>query len=422
MSIIKNVIARQIFDSRGNPTVETDIYLQDGTMGRASVPSGASTGKYEAFELRDNKKTYHGRSVLKAVENINVTIFDTISGFDTLDQNKIDRTMIELDGSKNKSKLGANAILSVSLAAADAASKSLKLPLYRYLGGSKSFKMPVPMLNVINGGAHANNNLSFQEFMIIPINEQNFSNCLKKSSEVFHTLKNILEKKGLSTAVGDEGGFAPNLKNEEDACKLIKEAILKSGYKLGKDFMIGLDVAASEFYKNKKYKLESKNKPFTSDEFSKFLINLCKKYSIISVEDPFSEDDWDSWVKFTKLFGDKIQIVGDDLFATNLNLISKGIQRGAANAVLIKPNQIGTLTETMDAIEFAQSNGYEIVISHRSGETENTFISDLAVATNSGQIKTGSMSRSERVAKFNQLLRIEENFEFKKSLKNNRFY
>ena len=340
----------------------------------------------------------------------------------TLNQNKIDRTMIELDGSKNKSKLGANALLSVSLAVADAAAKSLKLPLYKYLGGSKTFKMPVPMLNVINGGAHANNNLTFQEFMIIPINEQTFSNCLRKSSEVFHTLKQILEKKGLTTAVGDEGGFSPNLKNEEDACKLIKEAILKSGYKLGKDFMLGLDVAASEFYKNRKYKLESKIKPFTSDEFSKFLINLCKKYSIISLEDPFSEDDWNSWTKFTKLFGDNIQIVGDDLFATNLNLINKGIQRGAANAVLIKPNQIGTLTETMDAIELAQSNGYETVISHRSGETENTFISDLAVATNSGQIKTGSMSRSERIAKFNQLLRIEENFDLKKSIKNNKFY
>ena len=422
MSTIKNVIARQIFDSRGNPTVETDVYLQDGTMGRASVPSGASTGKYEAFELRDNKKSYHGRSVLKAVENINVIIFDTISGLDSLDQNKIDRTMIELDGSKNKSKLGANALLSVSLAVADAAAKSLKLPLYKYLGGSKTFKMPVPMLNVINGGAHANNNLTFQEFMIIPINEQTFGNCLRKSSEVFHTLKQILEKKGLSTAVGDEGGFSPNLKNEEDACKLIKEAILKSGYKLGKDFMLGLDVAASEFYKNRKYKLESKIKPFTSDEFSKFLINLCKKYSIISLEDPFSEDDWNSWTKFTKLFGDNIQIVGDDLFATNLNLINKGIERGAANAVLIKPNQIGTLTETMDAIELAQSNGYETVISHRSGETENTFISDLAVATNSGQIKTGSMSRSERIAKFNQLLRIEENYDLKKSIKNNKFY
>ncbi len=422
MSKIKNIIARQIFDSRGNPTVETDVYLQDGTMGRASVPSGASTGKYEAFELRDNRKSYHGRSVLKAVENINVTIFDTISGLDSLDQNKIDRTMIELDASKNKSKLGANALLSVSLAVADASAKSLKMSLYKYLGGSKTFKMPVPMLNVINGGAHANNNLSFQEFMIIPINDQNFNNCLRKSSEVFHTLKHILEKKGLSSAVGDEGGFAPDLKNEEDACKLIKDAILKSGYKLGKDFMLGLDVAASEFYKNKKYKLESKNKSFTSDEFSNFLINLCKKYSIISVEDPFSEDDWTSWIKFTKLFGDKIQIVGDDLFATNLNLINKGIETGAANAVLIKPNQIGTLTETMDAIELAQSNGYETVISHRSGETEGTFISDLAVATNSGQIKTGSMSRSERIAKFNQLLRIEENLDLKNSIKNNKFY
>ena len=422
MHFIENIISRQIFDSRGNPTVETDVVLTNGVYGRAAVPSGASKGKNEAFELRDNKKTYHGKSVLKAVENVNNIIFDTLSGYDVLEQEYIDNTLIELDGTPNKKRLGANAILSVSLACADAASNYLKIPLYKYLGGSKAYRMPTPMLNIINGGSHANNNLSFQEFMIIPINSKSFAEAIRKASEVFHTLKKILEIKNISTAIGDEGGFAPNLKNEEQACSLIKEAITKSGYKLGKDFLLSLDVAASEFYKNKKYKLISEKKSLTSDQFSKYLVKLCKKYSIISLEDPFAEDDWNTWQKFCKNYGNSIQIVGDDIFTTNVKLISKGIKMKVANAVLIKINQIGTLTETMNAIELAQMNGLETVISHRSGETENTFISDLAVATNSGQIKTGSMSRSDRIAKYNQLLRIEENLDLKKSLKINKFY
>jgi len=422
MHFIKNIVSRQIFDSRGNPTVETDVFLSDGVFGRAAVPSGASTGKNEAFELRDNKKSYHGKSVLKAVDNVNTIIFDTLSGYDVLEQEEIDETLIELDGTQNKKRLGANAILSVSLACADAASKYLGIPLYKYLGGSKAFRMPTPMLNVINGGAHANNNLSFQEFMIIPVKCKTFTESIKKASEVFHTLKQILEKKNISTAVGDEGGFAPNLKNEDQACALIKEAITKTGYKLGKDFLLSLDVAASEFYANKKYKILSMKKSFSSDQFSDYLIKLCKKYSIISLEDPFAEDDWKAWEKFNQKYGSEIQVVGDDIFTTNINLISKGIKMKVANAVLIKVNQIGTLTETMKAIELAQMNGLETVISHRSGETENTFIADLSVATNSGQIKTGSMSRSDRTAKFNQLIRIEEFFNSKKSLKINKFY
>ena len=422
MHFIKNIVSRQIFDSRGNPTVETDVFLSNGVMGRAAVPSGASTGKNEAFELRDNKKSYHGKSVLKAVDNVNTVIFDTLSGYDVLEQEEIDETLIELDGTPNKKRLGANAILSVSLACADAASKYLGIPLYKYLGGSKAFRMPTPMLNIINGGAHANNNLSFQEFMIIPVKCKTFTESIRKASEVFHTLKQILEKKNISTAVGDEGGFAPNLKNEDQACALIKEAITKTGYKLGKDFFLSLDVAASEFYNNKKYKILSEKRVFSSDQFSDYLIKLCKKYSIISLEDPFAEDDWKAWQKFNHNYGSEIQVVGDDIFTTNIDLISKGIKMKAANAVLIKVNQIGTLTETMKAIELAQMNGLETVISHRSGETENTFISDLSVATNSGQIKTGSMSRSDRIAKFNQLIRIEEFFNSKKSLKINKFY
>ena len=422
MTLIKSINARQIFDSRGNPTIETDVNLVNNICGRASVPSGASTGKNEAYELRDKKKSYHGNSVFKAVENVNTIIFDTISGYDVLEQELLDQTLIDLDGTPNKMKLGANALLSVSLACADAAAKYLNLPLYRYLGGSRPFRMPTPMLNIINGGAHANNNLSFQEFMIIPRNCSTFTDAIRKSSEVFHSLKRLLDKKGFSTAVGDEGGFAPNLKNEDQACSLISEAISKSGYKLGKDFFMSLDVAASEFYKNKKYKLASSKKPYSSDDFSNFLFKLSKKYSIISLEDPFAEDDWDAWVKFTSKYGNKFQIVGDDLYTTNIKLIHKGITKKSSNAVLIKPNQIGTLTETLKAIELAQSHGMETIISHRSGETESTFIADLAVATNSGQIKTGSMSRSDRVAKYNQLLRIEQLLEEKKSLKINKLF
>jgi enolase len=422
MHFIKNIVSRQIFDSRGNPTVETDVFLSNGVFGRAAVPSGASTGKNEAFELRDNKKSYHGKSVLRAVDNVNTIIFDTLSGYDVLEQEEIDETLIELDGTSNKKRLGANAILSVSLACADAASKYLNIPLYKYLGGSRAFRMPTPMLNIINGGAHANNNLSFQEFMVIPVKCKTFTESIRKASEVFHTLKQILEKKNISTAVGDEGGFAPNLKNEDHACALIKEAITKTGYKLGKDFFLSLDVAASEFYVKKKYKILSEKRTFSSDQFSNYLIKLCKKYSIISLEDPFAEDDWEAWQKFNRNYGSEIQIVGDDIFTTNINLISKGIKLNAANAVLIKINQIGTLTETIKAIELAQMNGLETIISHRSGETENTFIADLSVATNSGQIKTGSMSRTDRISKFNQLIRIEENLNSEKSLKINKFY
>ena len=422
MHFIKNIVSRQIFDSRGNPTIETDVFLSNGVFGRAAVPSGASTGKNEAFELRDNKKSYHGKSVLKAVDNVNTVIFDTLSGYDVLEQEEIDETLIELDGTPNKKRLGANAILSVSLACADAASKYLGIPLYKYLGGSKAFRMPTPMLNIINGGAHANNNLSFQEFMIIPIKCKTFTESIRKASEVFHSLKSILEKKNISTAVGDEGGFAPNLKNEDQACALIRDAINKAGYKLGNDFYLSLDIAASEFYKNKKYRLSSEKKSFSSDQFSNYLISLCKKYSIISLEDPFAEDDWKAWQKFNAKYGADVQIVGDDIFTTNIKLISKGIRMKVANSVLIKVNQIGTLTETMKAIELAQMNGLEVVISHRSGETENTFISDLSVATNSGQIKTGSMSRSDRVSKYNQLIRIEEMLASDKSLKINKFY
>lgn len=423
MKNIKNIISRQIIDSRGNPTVETDVIIENGIVGRASVPSGASTGRYEAFELRDNKaKSYLGKSVEKAVSNVNGVIFDSLSGFDVTDQSLIDNTMIDLDGTKNKSSLGANAILSVSMASAVAASKYFNIPLYKYLGGTKNYKMPTPMLNVINGGLHANNNLSFQEFMIIPVNVNSFKDAIQRSAEVFYNLKYILSKKKYSTAVGDEGGFAPNLKSEEDALKLISEAITKSGYKLKKDFLIALDIAATEFYKNGKYFISSINKQLSSKDFGKFLRKLCDKYPIISLEDPFAEDDWDAWITFTKHNGDKIQIVGDDIFTTNVNRLNEGILKKAANAILIKLNQIGTLTETLETIGVAQSNNIETIISHRSGETEDTFIADLAVATNSGQIKTGSMSRTERVSKFNQLLRIEELFESRNTLKTNKYY
>ena len=422
MNNIKNIVSRQIIDSRGNPTVETDVILENGAMGRAAVPSGASTGSYEAFELRDGNQSFNGKSVQRAVSNVNGVIFDALSGFDAADQSLIDNTLIDLDGTKNKSKLGANAILSVSMATAVAAANSYKIPLYKYLGGTKSFRMPTPMLNVINGGAHANNNLSFQEFMIIPTGINTFKEAIQRSSEVFHNLKSILEKRKFSTAVGDEGGFAPNLKSEDEALKLICDAITKSGYKLEKDFLLAIDVAASEFYKNKKYFITSINKKLSSKEFSTFLKKLCNKYPIISLEDPFDENDWDSWTAFTKSNADKMQVVGDDLYTTNISRLRTGIEKSASNAILIKLNQIGTLTETLETIEMAHSNNIETVISHRSGETEDTFIADLAVATNSGQIKTGSISRSDRVSKYNQLIRIEEHFNSKKTLKNNRFY
>ena len=422
MTSIKNIISRQILDSRGHPTVETDVILDNGITGRASVPSGASTGKHESYELRDNKKDYNGKSVLKAVANVNGEIFDALTGIDASDQSFIDNTMIELDGTINKRRLGANAILSVSLAAAQAAAQYYKLPLFKYLGGKTNYKMPTPMFNVINGGAHANNKLSFQEFMIIPVNINSFSEGLRKSAEVFYCLKSIINDRGLSTSVGDEGGFAPNLNSESDALDIISMAIKKAKYKLVDDFVFALDVASTEFFTKNKYTLTSEKKPLSSDQFISYLKKLTKNYPIVSIEDPMAEDDWISWSNLTTEIGNEIQIVGDDLFVTNIDRLKMGIQKKSANAVLIKLNQIGTLTETIDCIELARANRYETIISHRSGETENTFISDLSVALNCGQIKAGSLSRSDRIAKFNQLLRIEENFASKKTIKNNRFY
>ena len=422
MTKIKNIISRQIFDSRGYPTVETDVVLENNIIGRASVPSGASTGKHEACELRDNSKKFNGKSVYKAVSNVNGEIFDALTGNDASDQALIDSIMTDLDGTKNKTRLGANAILSVSLAAATASAKYYKLPLYKYLGGTSNYKMPTPMFNVINGGAHANNKLSFQEFMIIPVNNYNFAECLRKSSEVFHNLRLIIDDKGFSTSVGDEGGFAPDLNSESEALDLISMAIKKSGYKLVDDFVFALDVASTEFYKKNKYKLITQKNPFTSDEFAIFLKKMCNKYPIASIEDPMAEDDWVGWSNLTSVIGDKVQIVGDDLFVTNIDRLKTGINKNSANSILIKLNQIGTLTETIECIELAKANKFETIISHRSGETENTFIADLSVALNCGQIKAGSLSRSDRMAKFNQLLRIEELMNTKKTMKNNRFF
>ena len=422
MTKIKNIISRQIFDSRGYPTVETDVVLENNIIGRASVPSGASTGKHEACELRDNSKKFNGKSVYKAVSNVNGEIFDALTGNEASDQALIDSIMTDLDGTKNKTRLGANAILSVSLAAATASAKYYKLPLYKYLGGTSNYKMPTPMFNVINGGAHANNKLSFQEFMIIPVNNYNFAECLRKSSEVFHNLRLIIDDKGFSTSVGDEGGFAPDLNSESEALDLISIAIKKSGYKLVDDFVFALDVASTEFYKKNKYKLITQKNPFTSDEFAIFLKKMCNKYPIASIEDPMAEDDWVGWSNLTSVIGDKVQIVGDDLFVTNIDRLKTGIKKNSANSILIKLNQIGTLTETIECIELAKANKFETIISHRSGETENTFIADLSVALNCGQIKAGSLSRSDRMAKFNQLLRIEELMNTKKTMKNNRFF
>ena len=422
MTKIKNIISRQIFDSRGYPTVETDVVLENNIIGRASVPSGASTGKHEACELRDNSKKFNGKSVYKAVSNVNGEIFDALTGNDASDQALIDSIMTDLDGTKNKTRLGANAILSVSLAVATASAKYYKLPLYKYLGGTSNYKMPTPMFNVINGGAHANNKLSFQEFMIIPVNNYNFAECLRKSSEVFHNLKLIIDNKGFSTSVGDEGGFAPDLNSESEALELISMAIKKSGYKLVDDFVFALDVASTEFYKKNKYKLITQKNSFTSDEFAIFLKKMCNKYPIASIEDPMAEDDWVGWSNLTSVIGDKVQIVGDDLFVTNIDRLKTGIKKNSANSILIKLNQIGTLTETIECIELAKANKFETIISHRSGETENTFIADLSVALNCGQIKAGSLSRSDRMAKFNQLLRIEELMNTKKTMKNNRFF
>ena len=409
MSAIVDVIAREIIDSRGNPTVEADVLLESGVIGRAAVPSGASTGSKEAIELRDgDMQRYLGKGVLKAVEHINTEICEAIIGLDAEDQSFIDRTLIELDGTDNKSRLGANAILAVSLALAKAAADESGLPLYRYLGGAGPMSLPVPMMNIINGGAHANNNIDMQEFMIIPLGSPSFREALRCGAEVFHALKKILDEQGMTTTVGDEGGFAPNLPSNEAALQLIVQAIEKAGYVPGTDVSIGIDCASSEFYKGKKYVLQSEGLKLTSTQFTDYLASWCDKYPIISIEDGMSEDDWEGWGILTKRLGKSVQLVGDDIFVTNTKILREGIKQGLANSILIKINQIGTLTETFAAIEMAKRAGYTAVISHRSGETEDTTIADLAVATNALQIKTGSMSRSDRVAKYNQLLRIEE--------------
>jgi enolase len=409
MSAIVDVIAREILDSRGNPTVEADVLLESGVLGRAAVPSGASVGTREAVELRDeDAQRYFGKGVLKAVENVNTEISEAIMGLDAMDQAFIDRTLIDLDGSGNKSRLGANAILSVSLAVAKAAAEECGLPLYRYVGGAGPMSMPVPMMNVINGGAHANNNIDMQEFVIIPLGAQSFREALRCGAEIFHTLKGLLDKRGMHTAVGDEGGFAPDLPNNEAGLQLIMEAIENAGYLPGPDVAIGLDCAASEFYRDGKYHLESDGLVLDSTQFADYLATWIDKYPIISIEDGMSEHDWDGWKLLTSRLGKSVQLVGDDIFVTNASILKEGISQGIANSILIKLNQIGTLTEALHAIEIAKRAGYTAVVSHRSGETEDATIADIAVASNALQIKTGSLSRSDRLAKYNQLLRIEE--------------
>ncbi|SHK22004.1 enolase [Anaerobranca californiensis DSM 14826] len=409
MSRIYEVYAREVLDSRGNPTVEVEVVLEDGTVGRAMVPSGASTGAYEAVELRDgDKNRYLGKGVQKAVANVNEIIAPALEDADALDQTYIDNLLIELDGTPNKGKLGANAILGVSMAVARAAAAYLDLPLYKYLGGVNAKTLPVPMMNILNGGAHADNNVDIQEFMVMPVGAESFKEALRMGAEIFHNLKAVLKSKGLNTAVGDEGGFAPNLESNEAALKVIMEAIEKAGYVPGKDVVLALDVAATEIYKDGKYHLAGEGIVKTSEEMIDFYAQLVEKYPIVSIEDGLAEDDWDGWVKFTERLGHKLQIVGDDLFVTNTKKLAEGIERKAANSILIKLNQIGTITETLDAIEMAKRAGYTCIISHRSGETEDSTIADLAVATNAGQIKTGAPSRTDRVAKYNQLLRIED--------------
>ncbi|HET9479550.1 MAG TPA: phosphopyruvate hydratase [Pyrinomonadaceae bacterium] len=410
MSWIEHVLAREILDSRGNPTVEAEVVLADGEIGRAAVPSGASTGENEAVELRDkDERRYGGKGVLKAVHNVNRVIAPALEGLDALDQAEVDRVLIELDGTKTKKTLGANALLAVSLATARAAALHLELPLYRYLGGPNSRTLPVPMMNIINGGAHADNNVDFQEFMIVPVGAPNFSEALQIGAEVFHTLKELLKGKKYATSVGDEGGFAPNFRSNEEAIETVVAAIEAAGYGPGTDCLLALDPAASEFYKNGVYVFEkSDERKLTSEEMVKYWKTWCDNYPIISIEDGMAENDWDGWKLLTDELGDRVQLVGDDLFVTNTEFLQKGIDLGVANSILIKVNQIGTLTETLDCIELAQRNKRTAIISHRSGETEDPFIADLAVATNAGQIKTGSLSRTDRIAKYNQLLRIEE--------------
>ncbi len=410
MSEIDHIHAREILDSRGNPTVEADVYLAGGVMGRAAVPSGASTGEHEAVELRDgDSKRYGGKGVLKAVHNVNAFVVRALKGMDARDQGEIDRTLIELDGTATKSKLGANAILAVSLATARAAANDQNLPLYRYLGGENAKTLPVPMMNIVNGGAHADNNVDFQEFMIVPVGAERFSEALRMGAEIFHTLKSVLKKKGYATSVGDEGGFAPNLKSNEEAIETILEAIAQSAYRAGEDVLLALDPAASEFYDGESYVFKkSDGRRLSSDEMVAFWSKWIENYPIISLEDGMAESDWGGWKSLTDEVRQRAQLVGDDILVTNIEFLRQGIERGVANSILIKVNQIGTLTETLDCIKLAKANLYTTVISHRSGETEDAFIADLAVATNAGQIKTGSLSRSDRIAKYNQLLRLQE--------------
>ncbi|WP_301103161.1 phosphopyruvate hydratase [Propionivibrio sp.] len=409
MSSVVDVVAREILDSRGNPTVECDVLLESGVMGRAAVPSGASTGSREAIELRDGDASrYLGKGVMQAVENVNTEIAEAIIGLDAQEQAFIDQTLIHLDGTENKSRLGANAMLAVSMAVAKAAAEESGLPLYRYFGGSGPMQMPVPMMNIINGGQHANNSLDFQEFMILPVSQNSFREALRCGAEVFHALKKLLDKKGFSTAVGDEGGFAPNLSSHADGLQLVVQAIEAAGYFPGEDVLIGLDCAASEFYKDGKYHLAGEGLQLTSAQLVDYLANLADSFPIVSIEDGMAEGDWDGWKLLTDRLGEKIQIVGDDVFVTNTRILKEGIKQGIANSILIKINQIGTLSETFAAIEMAKRAGYTAVISHRSGETEDSTIADIAVGMNALQIKTGSLSRSDRIAKYNQLLRIEE--------------
>jgi enolase len=412
MSLIESIHARQILDSRGNPTVEVDVVTESGAFGRAAVPSGASTGTHEAVELRDgDKKVYIGKGVLKAVENVNNTIASELVGFDVFDQNLLDKIMIELDGTSTKSKLGANAILGTSLAIAKAAAMEAGMPLYRYIGGVNANTLPVPMMNILNGGSHADNSIDFQEFMVMPVKADTFSESLRMGTEIFHTLKKVLHDKGFSTNVGDEGGFAPNIKSNEEAIEIVLQAIEKAGFKPGEDVFIAMDAASSEFYDNatKKYTFKkSDGKQLSSDEMVEYWAKWASKYPIISIEDGMAEEDWDGWKKVTDKIGKKVQLVGDDLFVTNVEFLQKGIDLGVANSILVKVNQIGSLTETINAVNLAKRNSYKSIMSHRSGETEDSTIADLAVALNTGQIKTGSASRSDRMAKYNQLIRIEE--------------
>ena len=412
LTVITQIIGRQIIDSRGNPTVEAEVHLAGGAIGRAAVPSGASTGEHEAWELRDGvKDRYLGKGVTKAVANINKVLANELEGMDACDQPSVDGVMIAIDGTANKAKLGANALLAVSMANAHAAAAQLGQPLFRYLGGVNAKVLPVPMMNIINGGAHSDAPIDFQEFMVIPKGVKSFSEAVRAGAEIFHALKGVLKGRGLSTAVGDEGGFAPNLKSADDALETIAEAVKKAGYKFGKDIFIALDVASSEFYDKVKKQYvfkKSSGQKFSADELVSFYKDLVAKFPIVSIEDGCAENDWAGWKKLTDALGDKVQLVGDDLFVTNVDFLRKGIETGTANSILVKVNQIGTLTETLDAVELAKENNYTAVISHRSGETEDATIADIAVATNAGQIKTGSMSRTDRVAKYNQLLRIEE--------------